>query len=832
MSGRHRLPLALRLLARDWRAGELQVLVAALVIAVGASTAVGFFTQRIAGGLLQQSAELLGADLVLDSPRPLDPQWREEAERRGLRTTETLEFATMVLRGEALQLARVKAVANGYPLRGRLRVTDTPFGADAPVDGIPGRGEAWVDARLLTRLQASLGGTVQVGESALRVTRVLSFEPGQGGALFGVSPRLLMNRADVDATGIIQPGSRVSYQYLFAGASGALDRYRRWLEPQLEPSHELIGIREGRRAVGTALERAERYMGLSIVAAIVLAGVAIAMAARRYSARHFDTSAVLRCLGATQADLMALYLPQLGVLALVGSAVGCLLGWLAQQGLFVLLAGILPVTPAEAGLGPVLAGFAIGVISLAGFALPPFLRLREVPPLRVLRQDLAPLPSSAWLVYGAAGAAVIAIVWRYTGNWSLTLAVLTGGAAAALALAVLALVLLRLGRRINRRVGVAWRFGLNHLWRRSGASLGQIMAFGLILMAMTVTGLVRTDLLEAWRTQLPVRAPNHFAVNILPDRLEAMEKFLADRDIEGSAFFPMVRGRLTTLNGEPVQTAVTKEAQDDNALNRELNLTWTRELQEDNAIVAGRWWDSDDLGMPRVSVESQLAKRLGIELDDQLGFSIAGETFSARVTSIRSVQWDSFRPNFYMIFPPGVLEGQAATYMTSFYLPAGQKAVLTELVRTFPAVTVLELDLIMQQVERIFTQVTLAVEYVLVFVLLAGFAVLFAALQTSLDERLYEGALLRALGARRVQLRAGHLAEFGALGFMAGLIAALGTECLAWLLYRELLGLEFRVHWEVWVLTPLAGSLLVGIAGYLGTRAIVRQSPLPLLTRT
>jgi putative ABC transport system permease protein len=821
--------LALRLLARDWRAGELRILAAALVVAVAASTTIGFFTDRLSRGMVNQSADLLGADLVLTSPRPVETSWLEEARNRDLRLARTLEFASVVVAGDALQLSSVKVVDERYPLRGRLRTAPAPFASEAPTDAVPPPGEAWAALELLNRLGIGVGDSVQAGERTLEVSRILTFEPGQARDLFGVSPRLLMNWADLAAANLVQPGSRLSYYYLFAGEEGDIGRYRAWLQTRLGPSHELLGIREGRRAVGTALERAERFLGLSVLAATLLAGVAIAMAARRYSERHFDMSAMLRCLGASQRDLLALYLPQLAVLAALASAAGCLLGWLAQYGLLYLLADLLPAAPSGTRLWPVLAGFATGVIALAGFALPPILRLRRVPPLRVLRRDLLPLPASAWLVYGAAVLAVIVLMWRYTRSWPLTLAVLAGGAGATLLLALLAFLLLWAGRRLNRRVGVTWRFGLNNLWRRLSVSISQILAFGLTLMAMAVVALVRTDLLATWQSQLPSDIPNHFAINILPDQVQGVEALLDSRGMPASELYPMVRGRLVSIDGQPVREAVSKEARADNALNRELNLTWTMHLQDDNAIITGRWWRPGDRGRPLVSVEAQLAARLGIRPGDELGFRIGGAELTAQVTSLRTVQWDSFRPNFYMIFPPGVLDRFPATYMTSFYLDKDDKPLLVELVRQFPAVTVLELDLIIDQVARIFRQATLAVEYVLVFVLLAGFAVLFAALQSSLDARLHEGALLRALGASRRQLRRSHLAEFAALGLFAGLLAAGGTECLAWLLYNRVMQLDYSFKWPLWIITPLAGALLVGAAGYWGTRPVLRRSPLLLL---
>jgi putative ABC transport system permease protein len=348
---------------------------------------------------------------------------------------------------------------------------------------------------------------------------------------------------------------------------------------------------------------------------------------------------------------------------------------------------------------------------------------------------------------------------------------------------------------------------------------------------MAVVALVRTDLLTTWRQQLPDDVPNHFAINILPDQVEAFGAFMEQAGIETAQLYPMVRGRLVEINGTAVRKAVTKEARDDNALNRELNLTWTTRLQEDNSILDGRWWEPADTGKPFVSVESKLAERMGIRMNDELGFAVGEQRFTATVTSIRDVKWDSFRPNFYMVFPPQVIDRFPATYMTSFYLYKADKPRLREMVARYPAVTVLEMDRVIAQVGRIFRQVTLTVEYVLVFTLLAGFAVLFAALQASQDERLYEGALLRALGGSRRQLRTGHLAEFTALGGLAGLLAAMGAECLTWVLYSKVLHLDYSFQWQIWVATPIVGAVLIGAAGFWGTRAVVERSPVLLLQR-
>ena len=828
MRGLHLLRLTLRLLARDWRAGELRILAAAIVIAVGAVTAISFFSDRLNRAMTYQSADLIGADLRLTSAEPAPANWFKTAVEHGLRHTETLDFASVVVHGEKLQLTSIKAAGPGYPLRGVLRTAPALYAPETATDAIPAPGTAWAEPRVLQALGLTIGGRIEIGNASFIVTRVLTYEPGRGGSFFTLAPRVLIHRDDVERTGVVQPGSRVTYSYLLAGADADLARYKEWIKTRLGPHHQLLDVRDRGSSIGRALERAERYLGLTSLLAVILAGVAIAMGARRYSERHFDVSAMLRCFGATQRDLVTLFVPQFLLLGLVASAIGCALGWLTQETIFYVLKDLRPARLPAAGIAPVAFGFFTGLLALAGFALPPLLRLKRVPPLRVIRRELAPLPPTAWIVYGSASLAILVLMWRFTGSLLLTAGVLAGSLAAAAALAAFAGALLALGRRVHQRVGVAWRFGLNNLWRRTRTSIGQILAFGLALMAMAVIALLRTDLLNTWQTQLPPDTPNHFAFNVLPQDVSAIQRFFTTNRIPTSALYPMVRGRLTEINSKPVGQAVTKEESGNEAIQRELNLTWTDAIPPDNRLVRGAWWSHSTPGNG-VSVEEKLAKKLSIELDDQLTFSIAGAELRARVTSIRSVQWDSFHPNFYMIFPPGTLDAFPATYLTSFYLASDQKSQLTSLVRAFPAVTVLEMDQVLAQVRTILAQVTAAVELVLLFVLAAGFAVLFATLAASLDERFYEGALLRTLGARRQQLRAAHFAEFAVLGLLAGLLAAIGTELIAYVLYTRAFELEYSFKWPVWLAAPLAGGLLIGLAGYFGTRRVVRQSPLTVL---
>ena len=829
MIGTPRLALAWRLLRRDWRAGEVQALLFALAIAAATTTAVSGFSERLERALHQQTTELLGADLVLESSRPAPDDWLRRARGAGLRLSLATEFASMAVADAGLQLVAVKAVGSDYPLRGTVRIASELFGPERPAAAMPEPGTLWAESRLFAALGLQQGDRLRIGAADFALTEVLGFEPSRGGNLMNLSPRVLMRSEDLPRTKVVQPGSRVQYRTLFAGPPTAVESFQAWLEPRLSEHDRLVNARAGRPAIGNALDKAERYLGLASLVAIALAGVAVAMAARRYSLRHYDVSAMLRCLGAVQRDIVTLYVAQMLLLGLSGSLVGAALGWIAQIGLVALLGELLPLTPPPAGPLPLLLGVATGLITLTGFALPPVLRLRQVPPLRVLRRDLAPLPARAWLVYGLALLTLLALMWRYTADPRLTLIVAGGAAASALSMLGAAFALLLFTRRLRRRVGAAWRFGINSLWRRGASSAGQIFAFGLVFMAMSVTALLRTDLLASWETQLPPDAPNQFAINILPHERDGFAAFLENQGIHSAPVYPVVRGRLSAINEVPVRRAVTKEEQDNNALNRELNLTWSAVLPQDNRLVAGRWFQETGEGRAEVSVENKLAERLGIGIGDRLEFQIAAETLTARVTSLRSVEWDSFRPNFYMIFPPGVLETYPGSAMTSFYLAPGRETVLQRLIAQFPAVTVLDVGVLLGEVRRIFEQVTLAVEYILMFVLLASLAVLFAVLAASHDERIQEGALLRALGASRRQVRSGQVAEFALLGLLAGVLAAAGSEFIAWLLYTQVFNLEYSWKWPVWLAAPVGGMALVALAGAWGTRKVLSRPPALLL---
>ena len=879
------LALALKLVRRDWRSGELNILGLALIIAVAASTAVSLFGHRLARTMETQAAEFLAADLVVSSHEADADAWFSKAVEMGLKTARTVEFPSVLVENNELLLTGAKAVSDAYPLRGALRTTASDIAAETVANEAPPPGTAWVDNRVLNSLKLSLGDSVTLGEKPLKLARIITHEPDRRGDLYSLSPRILFNLADLEATAVIRPGSNAHYYALFAGDVKAILEFKQWLKPLLHPGQKLVDIHEDRPELGNALSRAERYLGLSSIVIVLIAGVAIAMSARRYSERHYDLTALLKCMGAKERDVLTIHLLQYLVIGMVFSLVGCILGFLAQEGVAWWLKGILPHELVPPAWYAPLFGVAVGLFVLFGFALPPMLSLKRLPPLRVLRRDLAPMPSSAWTVYGLALVTLSLLVWRYTGDGRMT-AIVLGIALATLGVAgLLVLALLKALRRLIPLLGLSWRFGLQNLTRRPRLGMVQILAFGLTATAMLVSLLVRTELIQEWQRQLPPNAPNYFALNLFEGDLPAFREFLSQHGIFASDFYPIVRGRFTEVNGVDVHTLTHKDSQGEGAANRDLSLTWSEVPPTDNRLTEGEWWgdsnafelapppkggwleggrpngsEASDLKHPKraglepaptfpskgegiieldstvlnprpglVSVEAKLAESLQIKLGDKLGFSIDGQKLDAVVVSLRSVRWDTMRPNFYMIFSPGTLNGFPARWLTSFYCPQNKKADLVGLAKRFPAVTLLEVDQLLKQFQTILKEISLSIDFVLTFALAAGFAVLFASVRATLDERLREDALLRAMGASRSLLRKSLTVEFATLGLLSGLLAAAATEAIAWALFSKTFELHARFHWQMWILAPLAGILAVGVSGYIHTRGIVRSSPVKVL---
>jgi len=831
------LRLALRMLLRDWRAGELRVLIFALSIAVASVGTVGFFADRVKGALTRQANLLLGADVLVTGDRPLPPAFAEEALRRGLVATPAIKFNSMVQPGGAGSvlapvLADVKAVAGGYPLRGAIVLADPGVPDGVRATGIPARGEAWPDTRLAARLGVQRGDTIAVGDATLKVTAIVQQEPEVASGLLAIGPRLLVNLDDVPATNLLQPGNRAAHRLLVAdlGQRGLLQPYLDWLQRELKPGQRMENVRDLRPEVRQTLERAEKFLGLAALVAVILAAVAIALAASRYLRRHLDTAAMLRCFGAAQRRTLALFVTQFAVLGVVASLAGVLVGLAGQELLVRLLRGIAAADLPPPALLPGAAAFGTGVLLLFGFALPPLIALSAVPPLRVLRRDLPRPRPSALVAYGL-GAAVIALLVGWQAQDTTAAGIMIGGMAGLLAAAALAAwVLIALLKRLPQR-GVTWRFGLANLRRRPLASSLQIGALALGLMALLLLTVVRGDLMTNWRQSLPPDAPNHFVINVLSDQVEGVRAALRAGTGADVTLYPMVRGRLVAVNGKPLDTARFDDPRARRLAEREFNLSWAKEMPSTNRLVAGTFWASDAGSGAGLSMEEGIAKSLRLALGDTLTYDIAGTPVSAPITSLRKVDWDSFRPNFFTLFPPGVLESMPQTWLGAVRLsegPAGP-AWLGNFVRDYPNVLVIDVGEIIRQVQTIMDQVARAVEFVFLFTLAGGLLVLQAAIAATQDERRFDAAVLRTLGASTAQLNAAQIAEFVVLGALAGLLAAGGATAVGYVLADRVFQIPFSANPLVWLIGLAGGAGAVTLAGWLGTRGTTRSPPLAVI---
>lgn len=820
--------LALRLLVRDSRAGELALIAMAVVIAVASVTTVDFFTDRVHRALNRQADQLLGADLVVVADRPLPQEFESEAFRRRLAVTRMMRFPSMMLRNDRNVLSSVKVVSAGYPLRGELRIADRLYGPDRRAESIPAPGTVWVDEKLFTQLELAIGDRVGLGAGAFSVAAILTQEPDSAIGFINAGPRVILNEADIDATGLVQDSSRIFYRLQIAGSDERVEAYRKWALTRLQPGQRVEGIRDARPEIRSALDRAEKFLSLAAVVSVIIAAVAIALATRRFLQRHLDGCAIMRCLGASQGQVVRLYITHFVLLGLVASVVGCVLGVAAQAALARWLGGLVAVQLPAPGWMPALHGLIIGMALLLGFALPPLISLGRVSTLRVLRREFG-VPGGTGIAGYLLGFSIIGAMILLKAHDFRLGALVFGGFAVAMVLAGLVTWLLLQLLSGLRNSGVSWRFGVANLRRRPLGSIIQIVALGIGLMALLTLTLIRGDLLAAWQTSLPREAPNRFVINIQPDQIKPLADFFAARGMAKPAVFPMVRGRLVRINDRSVSSADYSDDRARRLIDREFNLSWADRMQADNRIVAGEWWPNATSRKSQLSVEDGIAAALGIVLGDELTYDIAGSAIIATVTSLRKVDWDSFNVNFFVVSPPGLLDHQPVSYITNFYLPPGNTELLNTLIRQFPNFLLIDVAQVMAQVQKIMDQVARAVQFVFLFTLFAGLVVLYAAIASTQDERLYRAAIMRTLGASRGQLLRANLAEFAVIGALAGLIAAAGANTLGSVLASRILNLAFSFNWSVWVTGIVCGAAGVAAAGYLGTRQMLRSAPLQAL---
>ena len=832
--------LGWRSLWRDVRAGELRLLAVAVLLAVAALTSVGFFADRLQGGLQRDARQLLGGDVVVVSDNPPAAAFVRQAREQGLETVTTATFPTMARASDAQggnsRLVALKSVAQGYPLRGSMTISDGPGTPEATAQGIPERGTAWVDAALLEALELKVGDSLLLGDASLRIAHVIVIEPDRGAGFMSFAPRVMIQEGDLPATHLVQPASRLTYRLAVAAAADAgrrgeeaVQRYQQWAQQQAK-APEVHGVRvesleSGRPEMRQTLDRAEKFLSLVALLAALLSAVAVALAARGFANSHLDASAMLRVLGQSQRRIAGAYTVEFVLAGVAASTGGVLLGWAIHHVFVLMVAELVQTRLPAAGIWPALMGLGMGMTLLLAFGLPPVLQLAQVPPLRVMRRDLGSLkPASlSVLVVGVAGFA--GLLMAVSRDRQLGLIAVGGFAAAVLLFAALAWLAVKLLRRlVNEATAPRWLvLATRQISARPAYAVVQVSSLAVGLLALILLVLLRTDLIASWRQATPANAPNRFVINVQPDQSRDFQAALAKAGVRQYDWYPMIRGRLVAVNGREISPDDYTEDRAKRLVDREFNLSTTTVAPEHNQIVAGRWTPGE---AGAVSVEEGIAKTLGLHMGDVLRFDIGGEQNEARITSLRKVDWSSMRANFFVIYPVQHLDNVAVSYLAAYRAPEAA-GFDNALVREFPNITNVDLSSTLAQVQRVMDQVIRAVEFLFGFTLAAGLVVLFAAVTATREERAREYAIMRAVGARASLLRQVQSAELAGVGLMAGFLASCVALAVGWALARWVFDFSWNVLWWVPLVGALAGAVLAWLAGWWALREVLYR---PVMT--
>ncbi len=835
------LNLAFSMLRRDWRAGEWRVLLIALVLAVGSISTVGLFSDRVQQALQQESHSLLGADLRITSIRPIPKAYREAALQRGLRVTTTASFPSMVSKANDNLLSEIQVLDDGYPLRGEIQITDTRDNDainhqdQAPTLGhaaqaIPAPGTLWADERLMRRMSVQLGDEVTIGTLKLRLVAQVLKDVDQSVSFASVAPRVYINLADLAATGLVQEGSRIHYRLLVAGENKQVEDFRNWINEHIKPGEKIEDVRDARPEIRLAMERAEQFLGLAALMAFVLAGIAMALAARQFIQRHLDSCAVMRCLGATQNQVLLIFLFQFLLLGVAAIILGGLIGWGVQAALVQTIEALRVASLPAPGWIPLLQAASSGLALLLGFTFLPLWHLKSVTPLRVLRRELGIPSGNTGLIYASGGLVLsLLFVWQ-AGSIKLGLTVLGGLAVGLLLFGLIAWLSLRL----LAAMPLANRNVFANLARHARGNAVLIVALSLGGMSLLLLTLVRTELVQNWRERLPPDAPNRFIVNVQQDQRKPIQDFFAQQELAPPSLLPMVRGRLIAINERSIKSEDYSNRRARGLVERETNLSWSEQIPQGNTLTQGNWWTPlpkpSMEAIKEISLEDGLAKTLGISIGDSLTYDIAGSEFTGKVINLRKVRWDSMQANFFVMTAPGLLENYPASYLSSFYLPPDKIRAGDALLKSFPNLLVIDTEAIITQVRHIMDQIAQTLGVVFLFTLLSGIAVLYAALLATQDERIYQSAILRTLGADSRYLRRQHLTEFAVLGALSGLFAAAGAALLGWVLAKYVLEIPFTPPALLWLVSIGGGMLIVMLSGWLVTRKVIKLPPLQVLS--
>ena len=831
------LRLGWRTLWRDLRAGELRLLIVAVTLAVAALTAVGFFADRLKGGLQRDASQLLGGDLVVVSDNPTPQAFLDRAAALGLQGAGTLGFPTMGrasdTQGGASRLVALKSVQPGYPLRGSLKVADTPGGAEQTTRDIPAPGEVWVDAPVLESLGLAMGDKLLLGDAALRISRTIVLEPDRGGGFMSFAPRVMLNQADLAATALVQPASRLTYRFAVVGTPQAVQQFSDWATAEIKRS-DLRGVRvesleSGRPEMRQALDRAEKFLSLVALLSALLSAVAVALAARSFAASHLDDCAMLRVLGQSQRTIAWSYAFEFILIGLFASALGVAIGYAVHYVFVALLAGLVDAALPAASLQPVFFGLGMGLTLLLAFGLPPVLQLAQVPPLRVIRRDMGGLKPTSLSVLGLGVAGFAALLVAASSDLKLGLIAVGGFAVAVVLFAALswgAVVLLR--RVVNEATAPRWLvLATRQISARPVFAVVQVSALAVGLLALILLVLLRTDLISSWRKATPPDAPNRFVINVMPDQSASFQQSLRDGGVKNFDWFPMIRGRLIAVNGKAVTPDDFTEDRARRLVDREFNISHTATRPQHNEVVAGRWTDGEQ---GAISVESGIAETLGLHLGDVMRFDMGGVQSEAKITSLRKVDWGSMRANFFVIYPVDTLADMPITYLAAFRAP-DTKGFDNQLVRDFPNITNVDMASTILQVQRVLDQVVRAVEFLFAFTLAAGLVVLFASVTATREERAREFAIMRAVGAPSRLLRQVQRAELAGVGMLAGFLASLVAMAVGWSLAKYVFDFAWTGAWWVPLLGALTGAALALAAGWWGLRDVLRRPVVETLRR-
>ncbi len=831
------LRLGWRTLLRDLRAGELRLLMVAVTLAVAALTSVGFFADRLQGGLQRDALQLLGGDVVVASDNPTPQAFVDKAQALGLQTVGTMGFPTMGrasdAQGGASKLVALKSVAAGYPLRGTLKVADAPGAAEQATRDIPAPGEVWVDAPLLDALGLAMGDQLLLGDAQLRIARIIVIEPDRGAGFMSFAPRVMLNAADVPATGLVQPASRITYRFAVAGQPAAVKAFSEWATEEVKkPDVRAVrveSLESGRPEMRQTLDRAQKFLSLVALLAALLSAVAVALAARGFAADHLDASAMLRVLGQSQRTIAGAYTTEFALIGVFASALGVAVGYLVHNVFVLLLSGLVESALPAPSLWPVAFGLGMGLTLLLAFGLPPVLQLAQVPPLRVIRRDVGGLkPASlAVLCVGVAGFA--ALLLAVSSDLKLGLIAVGGFAGAVALFAGLSWVAVKLLRKsVNETTAPRWLvLATRQISARPAYAVVQVSSLAVGLLALVLLVLLRTDLISSWRQATPPDAPNRFVINVMPEQTDDFQKNLQTNGVAKYDWYPMIRGRLLAVNGQPVGPDNYTEDRAKRLVDREFNLSTAVQQPPHNQIVAGRWTKNE---AGAVSVEEGIAETLGLKLGDRLLFDIGGVQNEARITSLRKVDWGSMRANFFVMYPVQQLEGVAITYLAAYRAPEVQ-GFDNALVRQFPNITNVDMASTINQVQRVLDQVIRAVEFLFAFTLAAGLVVLFAAVTATREERAREFAIMRAVGARASLLRQVQRAELMGVGLLAGFLASAVAVAVGWALARYVFDFAWTASPWVPLAGAVAGAVLALLAGWWGLRDVLRRPVVETLRR-